>query len=108
MGTQSNSIGTQAKLKQTIQRFAPVANAAADVVIIHGLPGNPYDTWTHERSRVFWPAQLLPFVLHGESVHMLIYGYEVDIISFTVSGSDDKIHKHGEQLFAQIVANRRL
>ena len=82
--------------------------AEVDVVFVHGLNGHPYDTWTSERSKTFWPGQLLPPILEEEKTRIVVYGYDADVTSFTDGVSTDKIHNHAEHLVAELSANRRV
>ncbi|KAL9598741.1 MAG: hypothetical protein Q9219_004299 [cf. Caloplaca sp. 3 TL-2023] len=79
-----------------------------DVVFVHGLNGDPHNTWTSEKSKVFWPSQTLPGVLEEEKARVLVYGYDADVISFTDGASKDKIHNHAEHLVANLQSNRRI
>lgn len=84
------------------------APATVDVVFVHGLNGDPHNTWTSEKSKTFWPAQLLPPILEEERARILVYGYDADVTSFTDGVSRDKIHNHAEHLVAELAANRRV
>ncbi len=75
---------------------------------MHGLNGDPHNTWTADKSKIFWPAQLLPPVLEEERARILVYGYDADVTSFTDGASRDKIHNHAEHLIAELAANRRI
>lgn len=90
------------------QVYAPIGGGLVDVVFVHGLNGKPDHTWTSERSKIFWPAQLLPPILNDERARILVYGYDADVTSFTDGVSTDKIHNHAEHLVAELVANRRI
>ncbi|KAL8999612.1 MAG: hypothetical protein Q9169_001572 [Polycauliona sp. 2 TL-2023] len=79
-----------------------------DVVFVHGLNGDPHNTWTSENTNLFWPAQILPPILEEEKARVLVYGYDADVTSFTDGASRDKIHNHAEHLVAELVANRRI
>ncbi|KAL8934165.1 MAG: hypothetical protein Q9216_006041 [Gyalolechia sp. 2 TL-2023] len=84
------------------------AKPTVDVVFVHGLNGDPHNTWTSETSKVFWPSQILPPVLIDEKPRVLVYGYDAGVTSFTDGASKDKIHNHAEQLIAALQSNRRI
>ncbi|MCJ1462048.1 hypothetical protein MMC07_000648 [Pseudocyphellaria aurata] len=91
--------------------FAPEhrGSAKVDIVFVHGLNGHPEHTWTSEKSKVFWPTQLLPPVLDEEEARILVYGYDANVTSFTDGGvGRDKIHNHAEHLVAVLAANRKI
>ena len=74
------------------------------------MNGNPHNTWTSEKSNVFWPAQLLPQFIEEEKVRVLVWGYDADVTSFRKNDgvTKDKIHNHAEKLVAELFANRRV
>ena len=77
--------GTAIDLKQ-IKRFevTEVYNhpeAKVDVVLVHGLNGDPHDTWTASNG-VFWPTGLLPVTLKSVKARILVYGYNADVYAF--------------------------
>ena len=90
------------------QVYAPADGSIVDVVFVHGLNGHPRDTWTSDKEKVFWPAQLLPSIIEEEKARILVYGYDADTISFAGGASKDKIHNHAEHLVAALCANRRI
>lgn len=83
-------------------------HANVDIVFVHGLNGHPQQTWTSEKSHIFWPADLLPPILEDEKARILVYGYDADVISFTDGASKDRIHNHAESLVATLTGNRRV
>ena len=87
---------------------APPDGANVDIVFVHGLNGHPRDTWTSDKEKVFWPAQLLPLILGEEEARILVYGYDADTTAFTDGVSKDSIHNHAEHLVAVLCANRRI
>ena len=90
------------------QIYSPQGGGSVDVVFVHGLNGDPHNTWTAEKSKIFWPEQLLPPILEEERARILVYGYDADVTSFLDGASRDKIHNHAEHLVAELAANRRI
>lgn len=56
-------------------------DAKVDIVLIHGLNGNPKSTWT-AKNGVFWPTDLLPLTLKSAKARILVYGYNADVYTF--------------------------
>ena len=56
-------------------------DAKVDIVLIHGLNGNPRTTWT-AKNGVFWPTDLLPVTLKSAKARILVYGYNADVYTF--------------------------
>ena len=90
------------------QVYAPQGGGLVDIVFVHGLNGNPYKTWTSEKTKTFWPSALLPPVIEDTKARILVYGYDADVTSFTDGASKDKIHNHAESLVANLRANRNI
>ena len=55
--------------------------AKVDIVLIHGLNGDPRRTWT-AKNGVFWPTDLLPVSLKSAKARILVYGYNADVYTF--------------------------
>ncbi|KAK0665494.1 hypothetical protein QBC41DRAFT_379389 [Cercophora samala] len=49
----------------------------ASIVLIHGLNGDPIETWRHQDSKKLWPQEFLP--LQRPNTRVLSYGYNGDI-----------------------------
>ena len=86
--------------------YATTTDTQVDVVFVHGLHGNPQDTWSSTSSPAIWPATHLGPILQEEKARILVYGYDAQVASFIDGVSGDKIHNHGE-LVAELAANRR-
>lgn len=109
--------------------FQPDGGSKVDIVFVHGINGHPFGTWTSEKDRTFWPAQLLPPLIKEAKARVLVYGYDADTVSPTGESplfstaldrdgrsgylrphdgvAQDRIHNHAEQLVATLCANRR-
>ncbi|KAL2016878.1 hypothetical protein VTK56DRAFT_2878 [Thermocarpiscus australiensis] len=82
--------------------------AKADIVLVHGLNGNPEKTWT-AKNGVYWPTDLLPASLKTEHANVLVYGYNADVAtaSSEMSPSDNFIYKHAQTLVITLTNYRK-
>lgn len=51
---------------------------AVDIVAVHGLNGDPTNTWRHSTTQHFWLQDSLPLDVKGARV--LNYGYNADVV----------------------------
>lgn len=74
-------------------------DAKVDIVLVHGLNGNPKNTWTAPNG-VFWPSQLLPASLKSHQARILVYGYNADVYTFggAKSGPRYVLRRHGRMI----------
>ncbi|KAL8341906.1 hypothetical protein RB601_005287 [Gaeumannomyces tritici] len=84
-------------------------DAKVDIVLVHGLNGEPKRTWAAKDNGVYWPADLLPPSLKGRHANILVYGYNADVYSNRKdkSPSDNFIHVHAQTLVAKLSIYRR-
>ncbi|KAK4231930.1 hypothetical protein QBC38DRAFT_525734 [Podospora fimiseda] len=83
--------------------------AKADIVLVHGLNGDPLKTWASLKNGVFWPTDLLPAALKTEHANVLVYGYNADVYSTKRdrSPSDNFIHQHAQSLVTSLTQYRK-
>lgn len=101
---------TQGTINKSFNRFdiTPVfthPGAKADVILVHGLNGDPEKTWTSKKSGVYWPADLLPKTLAeaGIQANVLAYGWNADV---TKTPSQNFIHEHAQTLVNYLTSYR--
>ncbi|GKT97908.1 and nb-arc protein [Fusarium langsethiae] len=82
--------------------------AKVDIVLVHGLNGEPDRTWT-AKGGTFWPLDLLPVALKGAHASILVYGYNADVYSkgYDRTTSNHFINQHAEDLVTNLMLHRR-
>ena len=80
------------------------AGACVDIVFVHGLTGNAYDTWLYKETGVYWPEDLLKQDL--PDTRILSYGYDADIVKFWDPVSNSRLSNHAEKLVGDLVRER--
>ncbi|KAK8088309.1 hypothetical protein PG997_003270, partial [Apiospora hydei] len=103
----------QGSINKQISRFETTAvythpDAKVDVVLVHGLNGDPQRTWTGKND-VFWPTDLLPQSLRNTRANILVYGYNADVYSkkHGVNPSDNFIFMHAQTLVTSLTHYRK-
>ena len=78
------------------------------IVAVHGLNGDPYQTWTSEKSKKLWlgDEDFLPKRL--KNARALTFGYNANVTSLLGSTSSDRILQHAQTLVAQLEADREV
>ena len=103
----------QGSINKHIQRYEFTAvythpDAKVDIILVHGLNGDPQRTWTGSNG-VFWPTDLLPESLKTEHANVLVYGYNADVYSSRNdrSASNNFIHHHAQTLVTTLTHYRK-
>ncbi|RYP09080.1 hypothetical protein DL764_001501 [Monosporascus ibericus] len=100
-------------INKQISRYETTAvythpDAKVDIVLVHGLNGDPQKTWT-AKNGVFWPADLLPTSLRDARANILVYGYNADVYSKKHGShpSDNFIFLHAQTLVTSLTHYRK-
>ena len=75
-----------------------------DIVFVHGLTGNAYDTWLHKDTMVHWPRDLVKQDI--PDVRILSFGYDADIVNFWNPSSNSRLSNHAENMVGDLVRKR--
>ena len=78
--------------------------ASVDIVFVHGLTGNAYNTWLHKDPRVHWPSELLRQDI--PDARILSFGFDADIVNFWNPVSNSRLSNHAESLVGDLVRKR--
>ncbi|EAS28261.3 uncharacterized protein CIMG_09465 [Coccidioides immitis RS] len=73
-----------------------------DLVAIHGLNGDAFETWTHKESRVMWLRDLLPREL--PNVRIMTFGYNARLRNF--AGHQD-LRNIATKLLSELADSRK-
>lgn len=77
-----SSLETKSRDTQSLRNISRVDNDQLDsLVAIHGLNGDPFDTWTHKDTGVMWLRDLLPEAL--PNIRIATFGYNARFKNFT-------------------------
>lgn len=81
-------------------------DACVDVVFVHGLTGNAYDTWLHKETGTHWPSDLLGQDI--PDIRVLSFGFDADVVRFFGRGpaSNGRLTNHAESLVGTLVRER--
>ena len=79
-----------------------------DIVLVHGLNGEPQRSWT-AKNGVYWPTDLLPQSLRNAHANVLVYGYNADVYAkrHDRRPSDNFIHQHAQTLVTLLTHYRK-
>ncbi|KAL8722147.1 MAG: hypothetical protein Q9181_007550 [Wetmoreana brouardii] len=80
--------------------------ACVDIVFVHGLTGNAYNTWLYQETGIHWPSKFL-----GQDIpdsRILSFGYDADVFNIWSRGpaSKSRLSNHAESLVGKLVRER--
>jgi hypothetical protein len=75
-----------------------------DIIFVHGLTGNSYDTWLEMRSGIYWPVQL--FSKDVPDARIMAFGYDADVTKFLGPVGQNNIRDHASNLLGDLAARR--
>ena len=78
--------------------------ASIDIVFVHGLTGNAYNTWLHKDTNVYWPGELLKQDI--PDARILSFGYDADIVKIWNTASKSKLSNYAENMVGGLVRKR--
>ncbi len=83
-------------------------DAKVDIVLVHGLNGDPVRSW-RGKNGVYWPTDLLPASLQDRPANVLVYGYNADAYSRSNDdgASDNFIFQHAQTLVTHLTKYRK-
>lgn len=80
------------------------SEACVDIMVVHGLTGNAYNTWLHQRSKVHWPRDLLRQDI--PNARIMSFGYDADVVNLWNPASTSRLSNHAEKMVGDLVRKR--
>ena len=82
------------------------ADASVDIVFVHGLTGNAYNTWLYNDKGInlHWPSELLKQDL--PDARIMSFGYDADIVNLWNPKSHSPLTGHAENMVGALVRRR--
>lgn len=80
------------------------ANAVVDIIFVHGLIGNAFNTWYHKQAEVYWPQELLKEDIRDARI--MSFGYDADVVNWWSQASNNRIGNHAENMLGALVRLR--
>jgi len=92
-------------LKLHVLRTPPTTcDNVVDVIFIHGITGNAYNTWRHASSGTHWPSELLPKDI--PNARIMAWGYDASVISIWGHAGGNRLADHSKNLIGDVVRLR--
>lgn len=75
--------------------------ARINIMFMHELTGNVYNTWVHKDTGVHWPSELLRQDM--QNAQILSFNYNADIMNIWNSASNSQLSNHAENMVDSLV-----
>jgi hypothetical protein len=77
-------------------------SAIVDIILVHGLMGNAYNTWLYEHGKIktYWPYDLLR--KDFPNARILAFGYDANVTQFWGSASSNRVGNHAEKMLGAL------
>lgn len=78
---------------------------AVDIIFVHGLTGNAYNTWcSNGKLKIHWPSELLRIDI--PDARILSFGYDADVVGWCSPASKNRVGNHAENLLGSVIRFR--
>jgi len=81
------------------------SNTLIDIVFVHGLTGDSYNTWLEANSGTYWPVHLLRHSV--PNARIMAFGYDADVAKFLGPVSQNNLRDHASTLLGDLARIRR-
>jgi len=78
------------------------AEPLVDIIFVHGLTGDSYNTWLEAESGIYWPVHLLSKDV--PDARIMTFGYDADVTKFLGPVSQNNLCNHASALLKELAA----
>ena len=80
------------------------AEPLVDIIFVHGLTGDSYDTWLEVESGIYWPVHLLSNDI--PDARIMTFGYDADVTKLLGPVSQNNLRDHASALLGGLAVVR--
>lgn len=80
------------------------ASRAVDIVFVHGLTGDAFNTWLEDKFGIYWPLDLLGNDL--PNARIMTFGYDADVMHAKGPISQNNLEDNAETLLNDLAGER--
>lgn len=80
------------------------AEPLVDIIFVHGLTGDSYNTWLEADSGIYWPVHLLSKDV--PDARIMTFGYDADVTKFLGPVSQNNLRDHASALLGELAVVR--
>ncbi|KAJ5981898.1 hypothetical protein N7522_013526 [Penicillium canescens] len=78
------------------------AEAEIDIVAVHGLGGDSFETWTHQQTKCLWLRDLLPESKKFKNARIMTFGYDASAFTGPLKSRHARIFTFAQTLLSDL------
>ncbi|KAH0538139.1 hypothetical protein FGG08_005247 [Glutinoglossum americanum] len=103
-GTGAETAHPKTSREQVLYQPANASETLVDIIFVHGLTGDSYNTWLEAESGTYWPVHLL--CQSVPDARTMAFGYDADVAKFLRPVSQSNLRDHASTLLGDLADKR--